>query len=160
MQSYGVPLDRLITSFTTVNSLVAAGALESESGRFAVKVPSLIETPEDIQNFPITATGDATVTLGDIAKVRPTFKDPTSITRVNGKPAITLEVSKRAGANLINTVDATRAGGARPPGSARAGPDARPGRDRRRPATHERVRADRPAVEPSALQDRQARTAG
>ncbi len=109
LHSYNVPIDRLISSFNLGNSLVAAGALESQSGRFAVKVPSLIETPEDIMNFPIAASGNSTVTLGDVAEVRPTFKDPTSITRVNGKPAITIEVSKRAGANLVETVDATRA---------------------------------------------------
>ena len=108
MQSYNIPLDRLITAFATGNSLVAAGALESDTGRFAVKVPSLIETSGDILNFPIAVSGDAAVTLGDVAQVRPTFKDPTSITRVNGKPAITIEVSKRMGANLIETVDATR----------------------------------------------------
>ncbi len=108
LQSYNVPIDRLISSFNLGNSLVAAGALESESGRFAVKVPSLIETPDDIMNFPITASGATTVKLGDVAEVRPTFKDPTSITRVNGKPAITIEVSKRSGANLVETVDATR----------------------------------------------------
>jgi multidrug efflux pump len=108
MQSYNIPLDRLITAFATGNSLVAAGALESGTGRFAVKVPSLIETSSDILNFPIAVSGDAAVTLGDVAEVRPTFKDPTSITRVNGKPAITIEVSKRSGANLIETVDATR----------------------------------------------------
>ena len=108
MQSYNIPLDRLITAFATGNSLVAAGALESDTGRFAVKVPSLIETSGDILNFPIAVSGDAAVTLGDVAEVRPTFKDPTSITRVNGKPAITIEVSKRMGANLIETVDATR----------------------------------------------------
>jgi len=109
LDSYGLSLHELVSSFGLGNSLVAAGALESESGRFAVKVPSLIETPEDIQNFPVVANGDAAVTLADIATVRPTFKDPTSITRVNGKPAITIEVSKRAGANLIEVVDATRA---------------------------------------------------
>ena len=109
LESYGISLHELVSSFGLGNSLVAAGALESETGRFAVKVPSLIETPEDIDNFPIVASGDAVVTLGDIAKVRPTFKDPASITRVNGKPAIAIEVSKRAGANLIETVDATRA---------------------------------------------------
>ncbi|MGH6924080.1 MAG: efflux RND transporter permease subunit [Propylenella sp.] len=109
LESYGISLYDLISSFNLGNSLVAAGALESESGRFAVKVPSLIETPEDIDNFPIVASGDAAVTLGDIATVRPTFKDPTTISRVNGKPAIAIEVSKRAGANLIETVDATRA---------------------------------------------------
>jgi multidrug efflux pump len=108
LQSYNIPLDRLITAFATGNSLVAAGALESETGRFAVKVPSLIETSGDILNFPVAVSGNAAVTLGDVAEVRPTFKDPTSITRVNGKPAITIEVSKRTGANLIETVDATR----------------------------------------------------
>ncbi|MGQ7791072.1 efflux RND transporter permease subunit [Faunimonas sp. B44] len=108
MKSYGISLDQLAQSFRAGNSLVAAGALEGESGRFAVKVPSLIETPEDILSFPVAASSSAVVTLGDVAEVRPTFKDPESITRVNGKPAIAIEVSKRTGANLIETVDATR----------------------------------------------------
>ncbi len=109
LESYGISLHELVSAFSLGNSLVAAGALESNAGRFAVKVPSLIETPEDIDNFPIVASGDAAVTLGDVATVRPTFKDPDTISRVNGKAAITIEVSKRTGANLIETVDATRA---------------------------------------------------
>ncbi len=44
----------------------------------------------------------------DIAQVKPTFKDATSVTRVNGRPAMTIEVSKRTGANLIETVDAVK----------------------------------------------------
>jgi multidrug efflux pump len=108
LKSYGLSLDDLVRSFSAGNSLVAAGAIESASGRFAVKVPSLIENPEDILKFPVAATGSASVTLGDVAEVRPTFKDASSITRVNGKPAITIEVSKRTGANLIETVDATK----------------------------------------------------
>ncbi len=105
MKSYGISLDQLIASFNAGNSLVAAGALEGSSGRFAVKVPSLIENPVDVLKFPIAATGSASVTLGDVAEVRPTFKDATSITRINGKPAIAIEVVKRTGANLIETVD-------------------------------------------------------
>ena len=108
LHSYGLALDSLIQAFGMSNSLVAAGAIEGQSGRFAVKVPALIESAEDILNYPIAVSGSAAVTLGDVAEVRPTFKDPTSITRINGKPAITIEVSKRTGANLIETVDATR----------------------------------------------------
>ena len=107
LKSYGVALEQLVSSFAAGNSLIAAGALESSSGRFAVKVPTIIERPRDVLSFPIAATGNASVTLGDVAEVRPTFKDWTSITRVNGKPAIAIEVSKRTGANLIDTVDAT-----------------------------------------------------
>ena len=108
MKSYGISLDSLIGGVSQSNSLVAAGALEGGTGRFAVKVPALIEKPEDILKLPVTASSGASVTLGDVAEVRPTFKDATSITRVNGKPAITIEVSKRTGSNLIETVDAVK----------------------------------------------------
>ncbi|MGA0597650.1 efflux RND transporter permease subunit [Enterovirga sp. CN4-39] len=113
MKSYGINLTDLINSFAASNSLVAAGAIEGQSGRFAVKVPSLIETPTDILGYPIAASGAASVTLGDVAEVRPTFKDATSVTRINGKTAITIEVVKRTGANLINTVDGVKAAMAR-----------------------------------------------
>jgi multidrug efflux pump len=109
MKSYGVSLDQFITGFSSYNSLIAAGALEGQTGRFAVKVPSLIEHPQDALKVPVIATAGAAVTLGDLAEIKPTFKDATSVTRVNGKPAMTIEVSKRTGANLIETVDAVKA---------------------------------------------------
>jgi multidrug efflux pump len=108
MKSYNISLDQLIAVTQSSNSLIAAGALEGSTGRFAVKVPALIERPQDMLNIPISATAGAVVTLGDVAQVRPTFKDATSITRVNGRSAMTIEVSKRTGANLIETVDNTK----------------------------------------------------
>src|SRR6266550_4567036 len=108
MQSYNVSLDQLIAVTQQSNSLVAAGALEGPTGRFAVKVPALIERPADMLKIPVAASSGATVTLGDVAQVKPTFKDATSITRVNGRTAMTIEVSKRTGANLIETVDGVK----------------------------------------------------
>src|SRR6516165_1124134 len=109
LASYGLSLDQLGSITQSFNTLIAAGALEGESGRFAVKVPSLFEKPQDILKVPIVASPKASVTLLDIAQVKPTFKDATSVTRVNGRPAMTIEVSKRTGANLIETVDAVKA---------------------------------------------------
>src|SRR6202048_5066809 len=108
ISSYGLSIDQLGTIAQSFNTLIAAGALEGETGRFAVKVPSLFETPQDILNIPVVASSGASVTLRDIAEVKPTFKDATSVTRVNGRPAMTIEVSKRTGANLIETVDAVK----------------------------------------------------
>ena len=108
LRSYGVSLDQLITGFNSSNSLIAAGALEGSTGRFAVKVPSLIERPQDVLNIPMAASSGASVTVGDVVRIKPTFKDPTSVTRVNGLPAMTIEVSKRTGANLIETVDGVK----------------------------------------------------
>jgi multidrug efflux pump len=109
MKSYGISLDQLASATQASNSLVAAGALEGSTGRFAVKVPALIERPSDMLKNPVIASQGAAVTLGDIAYVKPTFKDATSITRVNGQTAMTIEVSKRIGANLIDTVDGVKA---------------------------------------------------
>src|SRR5713226_7226499 len=108
LSSYGVSLDTIGSITQSFNTLIAAGALEGQSGRFAVKVPSLFEKPQDILKIPIVASSKASVTLLDIAQVKPTFKDATSVTRVNGRPAMTIEVSKRTGANLIETVDAVK----------------------------------------------------
>ncbi len=108
MKSYGISLDQLIAVTQASNSLIAAGSLEGRTGRFAVKVPGLIERPQDMLKIPVASSAGATVTLGDIATVRATFKDATTITRVNGRPAMTIEVSKRTGANLIETVDGVK----------------------------------------------------
>jgi multidrug efflux pump len=108
MKSYGIGLDQLGQLTQSFNTLIAAGALEGQSGRFAVKVPSLFEKPQDITKVPVIASSTAAVTLLDIAQIKPTFKDAISITRVNGRPAMTVEVSKRTGANLIETVDAVK----------------------------------------------------
>ena len=48
LKAYNLPLDQLIVGFNASNSLIAAGALEGSTGRFAVKVPSLIERPQDV----------------------------------------------------------------------------------------------------------------
>ncbi|HEY5082440.1 MAG TPA: efflux RND transporter permease subunit [Bauldia sp.] len=109
LKSYGVDLTQFGVAAAQNNSLVAAGDLEGKQGSFGVKVPALIETPEDVLNIPVAASKAASVTLGDVATVLPTFKDATSITRVNGKPAVVIDVSKRAGANLIDTVAAVKA---------------------------------------------------
>ena len=105
LASYGLRPDILIAGFAAGNQLVAAGALEGAMGRYAIKVPSLLETVADVANLPVVSTGTATVRVRDIATILPTLKDPETITRLNGRPAVAIEVSKRSGANLIETVD-------------------------------------------------------
>ena len=91
------------------NQLVAAGAMDTGQGRFPVKVPALLESTQDMLSIPVAASGDRVLTFGDVAFGRRTFKDPTGYARVEGQPAIALEVSKRIGANIIDTIADVRA---------------------------------------------------
>ncbi len=105
LSSYGLQLGQLIQGVGANNSLVAAGQIEGTEGRYSVKVPSLIETVEDVANLPVVAGPNAVVRARDLATIRSTFKDAETITRLDGRPAIAIEVSKRTGANLVETVD-------------------------------------------------------
>ena len=99
----------LLRSVARNNQLVAAGALDTGQGRFSVKVPGLFERTEDVLEVPIKTSGNRVLTFGDIGIARRTFKDPTGFARVDGQPAIVLEVSKRIGTNIIDTIADVRA---------------------------------------------------
>ncbi|MBD1549382.1 efflux RND transporter permease subunit [Roseibium aggregatum] len=108
LEAYSVTQQELLNTLRLNNQLVPAGFIDGGNGRFNVKVPGLIETADDVYSLPIKQNGEAVVTLADVADIRRTFKDATTYTRVNGKPAIALEVTKRIGTNLIENNAAVR----------------------------------------------------
>jgi multidrug efflux pump len=105
IESYQLSYDEIYQFFSRNNILVAAGALDNGQGRFNVKVPGVFENVLDILELPIKVSDQRVVMLKDIAQVRRTFKDPTTFAHVNGKPALTLEISKRVGTNIISTIE-------------------------------------------------------
>ncbi len=109
LESYGISYEALLNQVQRNNRLVAAGSIDTGAGRLTLKVPGVIETLEDVRNLPVKVTDQAVVTLGDVALIRRTFEDPTGFARIAGQPAVSLEVKKRVGANIIETVDAVRA---------------------------------------------------
>jgi len=108
VESYGLSPAEAIETVRGSNKLVAAGAQDTGRGSFTVKVPGLLSTIQEIMEVPVTVEGDSVVRLADIGDVRRAFKDPTSFARINGERTVTLEVSKRAGENLIDTVAMVR----------------------------------------------------
>jgi len=108
LESYGIDFDQLATLVSRNNQLVAAGSLDTGHGRMALKVPGVIENIEDVMSMPVKVSGDTVVTFGDVAMLQRTFKDPTGFARINGEPALVLEVSKRSGANIIETIEQVR----------------------------------------------------
>lgn len=106
LSSYQLNFDTLLNNVSNNNRLVAAGSLDTGAGRTALKVPGIIEDLDDVMSIPIKVEDDRVVTFGDVAWIHPTFKDPEGFARIAGKPAVVLEISKRAGANIIATISA------------------------------------------------------
>ena len=105
LESYNIDQGTLMNLVSRNNRLVAAGTLRTDHGKFAVKVPGLFESVEDILNLPVKQTENFVVTLKDIAVVHRTFDDAKSTVRLNGKPMVSVDVRKRVGANIIDITD-------------------------------------------------------
>ena len=105
LNAYRISSEELLSTLQRNNRLIPAGSIDTGRGRFSVKVPAVVEKAADILDLPIRVSGDTIVTLQDVASVRRTFKDRTSYARYNGRDAISIEVTKRADANVIDSVE-------------------------------------------------------
>ena len=109
MESYQLDFDAMLSMIRNNNLLVAAGAIDTGAGRMVIKVPGVIENIQDVLDLPVKVSDNEVVTFGDVASVRRTYKDPDSFARLNGQPTIVLEISKRLGANIIETIEEVKA---------------------------------------------------
>ena len=109
LESYGISMSQLYQAVSNNNRVIPAGFQDTGSGRFAVNVPSVFSTLEDIETLPIKVSGNSVVTLKDVADVSLTFKDRGGYSRVNGQQSLSIDVQKRLGTNIIDTVTDIRA---------------------------------------------------
>ncbi|QKI88837.1 efflux RND transporter permease subunit [Thiomicrorhabdus xiamenensis] len=109
LETYHLSFDEVVSFLSRNNQLVPAGAMDTGSGRMVFKVPGVIENIQDVLELPIKTHQGTVVTFSDLAQVRRTYKDPDGFARVGGEPALVLEVTKRVGANIIETIDQVKA---------------------------------------------------
>ena len=108
LATYRMSVEELYGALTRNNRLIAAGAMDSAQGSVSVKVPSVIESTNDLLDIPVRIDGDTVVTLSDVASVRRTFKDRTSYSHANGERSLSVFVYRRSGSNSIETATAVR----------------------------------------------------
>lgn len=109
LESYNLTEIEVVNAVSANNQLVTAGSINRADGRFAIKTPGLVKSAADLMSIPVRANGENVVTIGDLAEVRRTFKDRDGYALFNGRPAIGLEISKRAGSNIVETIEEARA---------------------------------------------------
>ncbi|MDR2609450.1 MAG: efflux RND transporter permease subunit [Rickettsiales bacterium] len=105
LTKYNIQSGEIFHAISSNNRLVGAGSFDNDTGKYSIKVSGLLKDIEDIMNIPVRSQGDTVLRIKDVAKVYPRFEDYEGFARINGLSSVVLEVSKRNGKNIIDTVN-------------------------------------------------------
>jgi len=103
LTALGISVDQVMNAIREANQDVPAGRLTSGASDAVVRVEGRIKDPEQFGRIIVTQQGGAPVYLNQVADVIDGEKEPASYARINGRPAITIDVRKAQDANIVET---------------------------------------------------------
>ncbi|MBL4693217.1 MAG: efflux RND transporter permease subunit, partial [Magnetovibrio sp.] len=115
LAQFGLTVPQIATALRAANSSASAGAVDEGKRRYIVRTQGELTTPEHVkavvllsQTDPVTGQ-QSRLTVGDIAEVSFSFKEPTATIRRLGQPGMALNVIRESGANVMDTMVGIRA---------------------------------------------------
>ena len=109
LDRYSLTLQQVVGALAAKNMNVPAGELKIGQLEYLLRTVGEFDSIDQIQNVIVRQIpGGGKIRVSHIAQVRDTYEEPTIISRLNGKPAITLSVAKRGEGSTIEIVDTVR----------------------------------------------------
>lgn len=108
MRSAGVGADQVIAALKEDNLELPAGSIVVKSVEQQVQIKGRLATPAEFEKLVVVRRGNTSIHLGQIAKVVDGEAERESVSLVNGKPALTLDILKVQSGNTIAMADLVR----------------------------------------------------
>ncbi|MFC1508965.1 efflux RND transporter permease subunit [Candidatus Omnitrophota bacterium] len=105
LKDYNLSFNDISEAIISEHITIPGGNMEIGDFSYTVRVPGEIKDPYMFGNLVVTASPDGPVYIRDIADVEYGFKDRTTIARLDGKPSISIGITKRSGENIIYVTD-------------------------------------------------------
>ncbi|MEX1362222.1 MAG: efflux RND transporter permease subunit [Nannocystaceae bacterium] len=109
LDHYGLGIADVTNAIRNENVNVPGGDVTAGDASVLLRVPGEFVLPIEIESVAIKRRGDRPVFIRDVARVVDDFADRETYARMNGQPAVSVAVSKRTGANILELADAVKA---------------------------------------------------
>ena len=109
LSHYGIALDEVRRAISATNSVRPRGVVEAGDRQWEVQLSGQLHHASEYHDLVIRYRDGAPVRLGDVATITDSIEDRYSSGFHNGRPAVTLLISRQPGANIIATIDAINA---------------------------------------------------
>ncbi len=109
LKARGVTVDDVVKSIRNQHANIPGGVVRNGVNRFSVRVTGELDRWEEFADLVVRAENGNAVRIRDVATVGYQYvRERSTVSRLNGQPALTLSVTKRTGENIIKIVDATK----------------------------------------------------
>jgi HAE1 family hydrophobic/amphiphilic exporter-1 len=105
LRGYGLEGDDVVRTLQIGNIDFPGGTLKSQQEELVVKTEGEVKKVDDFQKLIISSVQGKPITVGDVAVVEDGEEDAKTYSRLNGKQAVAVLITKRADANEIEVVD-------------------------------------------------------
>lgn len=105
LKYYGLSFDDIIGKIGLENRSIPGGSVDIGNQNYLIRVPGEFDDPAKISDIVVKSEKGQPIYVRDVAQVIYGYKERTTMSRENGREAVTLVIKKRSGENIIRISD-------------------------------------------------------
>lgn len=105
MEALGLSFQDIENAIAWENISMSGGDIRLGTMRRSIRIVGEFDNMQDIEGIVVKREQSRTIYLRDVADVIDGFAEPTTMSRLNGQPVVSVQVIKKGGENLLNATD-------------------------------------------------------
>ncbi|MBV8125792.1 MAG: efflux RND transporter permease subunit, partial [Paucibacter sp.] len=103
LRAYGVTPAEIATALKEANADQPVGLLSDRNSDALLRVEGRVKDPREFANIVVARRGSLALTLADLGQLVEREREPNTLARINGAPAVSFNVFKQQDANVVAT---------------------------------------------------------
>jgi HAE1 family hydrophobic/amphiphilic exporter-1 len=108
LNAYGLSTTDVAAALRAQNLELPGGRLEQGARELSVRTVGRLTRPQDFEDLVVATRGNTPIRIRDVGMVEDTGATPTSVSTLNGRPAVSVAIRKQSGVNTVALADAIK----------------------------------------------------
>ncbi len=104
MQSFGLTVTDITNALQQQNADIPGGRIDQGDRSLTLRTKGRIENLQGFKDIQLKAENGGSVALSDVANVEDGIEDVNTVSELNGKPTVYLQISKQSGTNVVEVI--------------------------------------------------------
>lgn len=109
LMAYGLAMRTVAQALAKQNVEFPGGRITQDSGETVLRTLGRVKSVREFEDIVVATKDSVPITIADIGRVEDGVEEPRSLSRYDGKNAVSLIIRKQSGANTVDAVQAVQA---------------------------------------------------